>query len=64
MICKFEGNKFLVVMYNVGKLIEIFEIFEFYGVIVVGVGEMDLFEFEEIEDIFVGNVWIKVYVVV
>lgn len=55
--------KVLIVIYNVGKLEEFCVMLVLYGIQVISVGEMNLFEFVEIEIIFIGNVCIKVCVV-
>lgn len=54
----------MIVSYNVGKVKEIVVFLVFYEVSCVLVGDLGLFEFEEIGLIFVVNVELKVVVLV
>ncbi|WP_298916148.1 RdgB/HAM1 family non-canonical purine NTP pyrophosphatase [uncultured Roseobacter sp.] len=59
MTRKFDGKRILVATHNAGKLDEMRQLFEPYGVEVVGAAEMHLSEPEETETTFVGNARIK-----
>lgn len=61
MIRKFEGKRLLVATHNQGKLDEIAQLLEPYGVSVVGAKELNLPEPEETEATFVGNARIKAH---
>ncbi|WP_417605652.1 RdgB/HAM1 family non-canonical purine NTP pyrophosphatase [Primorskyibacter flagellatus] len=61
MIRKFSGDTLLVATHNSGKLEEIKNLLEPYGVKVVGGAEMDLPEPEETETTFAGNARIKAH---
>lgn len=56
---KFDGKRILIATHNAGKLEEMAQLFEPYGVTVVGAAEMNLAEPEETETTFVGNARIK-----
>lgn len=58
---KFSGDTLLFATHNKGKLEEMENLLEPFGVKVVGAGEMDLPEPEETEDTFVGNARIKAH---
>lgn len=64
MSCCFDGIELFVVMYNCGKLEEMECLLVLFGIRVSCVVDYGLDELEEIEDIFIGNVCIKVYYVV
>ncbi|MBW4706724.1 RdgB/HAM1 family non-canonical purine NTP pyrophosphatase [Roseobacter sp. YSTF-M11] len=59
MTRKFDGKRILIATHNAGKLEEMQQLFEPYGVAVVGAAEMKLAEPEETETTFVGNARIK-----
>lgn len=56
---KFDGKRILIATHNAGKLEEMAQLFEPYGVTVVGAAEMNLAEPEETETTFIGNARIK-----
>jgi len=58
---KFDGETLLVATHNVGKLEEIANLLEPFGVRVVGAAEKGLSEPEETETSFVGNARIKAH---
>lgn len=58
---RFEGNRLLVATHNRGKLEEIAQLLEPYGVTCVGAAEMDLPEPEETGTTFVENARIKAH---
>ncbi|WP_299501506.1 RdgB/HAM1 family non-canonical purine NTP pyrophosphatase [uncultured Roseobacter sp.] len=55
----FDGKRILIATHNAGKLEEMQQLFEPYGVSVVGAAEMNLAEPVETETTFVGNARIK-----
>lgn len=55
----FDGKRILIATHNAGKLEEMQQLFEPYGVSVVGAAEMNLAEPVETEATFVGNARIK-----
>ena len=59
MTRKFEDKKLLIATHNAGKLEEMAQLFQPYGVEVVGAKSLDLVEPEETETTFVGNARIK-----
>ncbi|WP_299700616.1 RdgB/HAM1 family non-canonical purine NTP pyrophosphatase [uncultured Tateyamaria sp.] len=59
MTRRFEGDRILVATHNAGKLEEMEQLFQPFGVQVVGAAEMKLLEPEETETTFVGNARIK-----
>ncbi|MFK7878840.1 RdgB/HAM1 family non-canonical purine NTP pyrophosphatase [Roseobacter sp.] len=59
MTRQFDGKRILIATHNAGKLEEMQQLFEPYGVAVVGAAEMNLKEPEETEATFVGNARIK-----
>ena len=59
MTRRFEGSEILIATHNAGKLEEMRELFEPYGVTVVGAAERNLPEPEETENTFLGNARIK-----
>ena len=61
MTRKFSGDTLLVATHNRGKLEEIANLLEPFGVKVVGAAEMNLAEPEETETTFVGNARIKAH---
>lgn len=61
MTRKFKGERLLVATHNQGKLDEISQLLEPFGVSVVGAKEMNLPEPEETETTFVGNARIKAH---
>ncbi|MFS4581627.1 RdgB/HAM1 family non-canonical purine NTP pyrophosphatase [Phaeobacter sp. C3_T13_0] len=61
MTRKFTGDRLLIATHNKGKLEEIKNLLQPFGVTVVGAGEMDLPEPDETEDTFVGNARIKAH---
>lgn len=61
MTRKFSGDQLLIATHNIGKLEEMVQLLEPYGVTVVGAAEMDLPEPEETETSFVGNARIKAH---
>src|SRR6056297_3731514 len=58
---KFDGDTLLVATHNAGKLEEIANLLEPFGVHVVGAAEKGLDEPEETETTFVGNARIKAH---
>ncbi len=58
---RFSGNELLVATHNTGKLEEIANLLEPFGVTVVGAADMNLEEPEETETTFVGNARIKAH---
>lgn len=64
MTRKFDGKRILIATHNAGKLEEMQQLFEPYGVTVVGAAEMNLPEPDETEDTFVGNARIKAHAAV
>jgi XTP/dITP diphosphohydrolase len=58
---KFDGNTLLVATHNAGKLEEIANLLEPFGVRVVGAAEKGLSEPEETETTFAGNARIKAH---
>lgn len=58
---RFEGDTLLVATHNKGKLEEIANLLEPFGVRVIGAAEKGLREPEETEDTFVGNARIKAH---
>ncbi|WP_300056784.1 RdgB/HAM1 family non-canonical purine NTP pyrophosphatase [uncultured Roseobacter sp.] len=59
MTRKFDGKRILIATHNAGKLEEMEELFEPYGIDVVGAATMNLPEPDETETTFVGNARIK-----
>lgn len=59
MTRRFDGDRILVATHNAGKLEEMEQLFQPFGVTVVGAAEMKLPEPEETENTFVGNARIK-----
>ncbi|WP_299746550.1 RdgB/HAM1 family non-canonical purine NTP pyrophosphatase [uncultured Tateyamaria sp.] len=59
MIRRFDGDRILVATHNAGKLEEMEQLFQPFGVTVFGAAEMKLSEPEETETTFVGNARIK-----
>ncbi|WP_299203306.1 RdgB/HAM1 family non-canonical purine NTP pyrophosphatase [uncultured Tateyamaria sp.] len=59
MTRRFDGDRILVATHNAGKLEEMEQLFQPFGVTVVGAAEMKLSEPEETETTFVGNARIK-----
>ncbi len=55
------GDRLLVATHNRGKLEEIADLFQPYGVTVVGAAELGLLEPEETETTFVGNARLKAH---
>ncbi|WP_299608387.1 RdgB/HAM1 family non-canonical purine NTP pyrophosphatase [uncultured Tateyamaria sp.] len=64
MTRRFEGDRILVATHNAGKLEEMEQLFQPFGVTVVGAADMDLPEPEETETTFVGNARIKAHAAV
>lgn len=64
MTRRFEGDRILVATHNAGKLEEMEQLFQPFGVAVVGAAEMNLPEPEETETTFVGNARIKAHAAV
>ncbi|MEX0312313.1 MAG: RdgB/HAM1 family non-canonical purine NTP pyrophosphatase [Tateyamaria sp.] len=64
MTRRFEGERILVATHNAGKLEEMEQLFQPFGVSVVGAAEMNLPEPEETEHTFVGNARIKAHAAV
>lgn len=58
---RFDGEKLLVATHNSGKLAEISDLLQPFGVTVVSAGAMGLPEPEETEDNFIGNARIKAH---
>jgi XTP/dITP diphosphohydrolase len=58
---KFEGKELLIATHNAGKLAEIGELLQPFGVTVVSAGALGLPEPAETEDNFVGNARIKAH---
>ncbi|WP_187428468.1 dITP/XTP pyrophosphatase [Roseobacter fucihabitans] len=56
---RFDGKRILIATHNAGKLEEMAQLFEPFGVTVVGAAEMNLAEPEETETTFIGNARIK-----
>lgn len=61
MMRKFSGDTLLVATHNRGKLEEIANLLEPFGISVVSAGDMNLPEPAETEDSFVGNARIKAH---
>ena len=61
MTRRFDGDRILVATHNAGKLEEMEQLFQPFGVAVVGAAEMKLPEPEETETTFVGNARIKAH---
>ncbi|WP_299045101.1 RdgB/HAM1 family non-canonical purine NTP pyrophosphatase [uncultured Tateyamaria sp.] len=61
MTRKFDGDRILVATHNAGKLEEMEQLFQPFGVTVVGAAELKLPEPEETETTFVGNARIKAH---
>ena len=61
MTRKLTDARILIATHNAGKLEEMGQLFEPYGVSVVGAAEMSLAEPEETENTFVGNARIKAH---
>jgi XTP/dITP diphosphohydrolase len=59
MTRRFDGTRILIATHNAGKLEEMEQLFQAYGVTVVGAAEMNLPEPEETENTFLGNARIK-----
>lgn len=59
MTRRFEGDRILVATHNAGKLEEMEQLFQPFGVTVVGAAELKLPEPEETETTFAGNARIK-----
>ncbi|WP_147109799.1 RdgB/HAM1 family non-canonical purine NTP pyrophosphatase [Tateyamaria sp. syn59] len=59
MTRRFDGDRILVATHNAGKLEEMEQLFQPFGVSVVGAKEMNLPEPDETETTFVGNARIK-----
>jgi len=58
---RFEGDKLVIATHNAGKLVEIAELLEPFGVSVISAGELGLEEPEETETTFAGNARIKAH---
>ncbi|HHI69879.1 MAG TPA: non-canonical purine NTP pyrophosphatase, partial [Rhodobacteraceae bacterium] len=58
---RFDGDKLVIATHNAGKLVEIAELLEPFGVSVISAGELGLEEPEETEDTFAGNARIKAH---
>ena len=61
MTRKFTGDRLLVATHNRGKLEEIAQLFEAFGVEVISAADLNLPEPEETETTFVGNARIKAH---
>lgn len=61
MTRRFDGDRILVATHNAGKLEEMEQLFQPFGVAVVGAAAMKLPEPEETETTFVGNARIKAH---
>jgi XTP/dITP diphosphohydrolase len=59
MTRRFDGNRILIATHNAGKLDEMRQLFQPFGVDVVGAAELNLSEPDETETSFVGNARIK-----
>lgn len=58
---KFTGDQILIATHNAGKLTEMEQLFQPFGVSVVGAAAMNLAEPDETETTFVGNARIKAH---
>jgi non-canonical purine NTP pyrophosphatase, rdgB/HAM1 family len=57
----FDGDKLVLASHNKGKLLEIAELMEPFGIEVISAGELGFEEPEETEDTFAGNARIKAH---